>query len=67
MKAIVIALYECLSEGINCSLTKQQRQSVSRKIQLSLNETLQTALVLGTGCSSGSLLNTWANGLLRGM
>jgi hypothetical protein len=31
MKAIVIGFYGCLSDVINCSLTKQERWSVSRR------------------------------------
>jgi hypothetical protein len=53
MKALVIAFYGCLSEVIS-SLTKQERRSVSRKVQCwpfsCRYKNNATAVALGRGC-----------------
>jgi hypothetical protein len=66
MKALLIAFYGCLLEVINCSLTKQERRSVNRKVQFwpfsCRYKNTATAVVLGRECSSGSHLDTRVSG-----
>jgi hypothetical protein len=66
MKALLIPFYGCLLEVINCSLTKQERRSMNRKVQFwpfsCRYKNTATAVVLERGCSSGSHLDTRVSG-----
>ena len=71
MKVLVIAFCGCLSEDINCSLTKQQRQCEQKDplliIELSFKINTTTAFIIGRGCLSGSHWHTCVSGLLKGL
>ena len=69
MKGLVIAFCGCLSECIDCSLVKNEdRMWAENPVLLSSHyKTNTTAVILGEGCSSGSHLDIWVSGVLRGM
>jgi hypothetical protein len=62
MKAIVIAFYGCLSTS---NKSNKKDKSVNLNDPAVVKRNIATALLLGTGWPSGSLLNIWASGLLR--
>jgi len=69
MKAPFIAVYRCLSECIDSSLAKNKdRMRAENPVMLSCRyKNNTTAVVLGTGCPSGSHLDTWVSRMLWGL